>query len=54
MDIDMKDTDMVALVIRNDGTYDYRWGPATIRAAVPEYLRQVADQIEQGCDIPHD
>ena len=42
---------MVSLVIRNDGTYTYRTSGCT-REQLPALLREVADQIEQNCDLP--
>lgn len=44
--------DTLTLTLRSDGTYDYHWVPPLTREDVPGLLRGIAEQIEQGADVP--
>lgn len=43
----------LVLVLREDGTYDYIYGPNMTRDKVIHVLKQIVEQIEQNCDIPN-
>lgn len=45
--------DAVTLAVHNDGTYDLEYD-GIARAAVPELLRDIADQMEDGAAIETD
>lgn len=41
----------MTLMVRDDGTYDYRYAPGFDDDRVVGVLREIADQIESGCAI---
>lgn len=42
---------LITLVVRPDGTYDYRYAPGLTDESVKHMLRDIADQIEQGATL---